>query len=80
VESSPAFVGEPEGNGVVEWFIRQLKEQVIWPRRFRTIEELRKSVLEFVDRFNQKWLVERLGYRSPKEAYSSYTISREVAA
>ncbi len=29
IESSPAFVGEPEGNGVAEWFIRQLKEQVL---------------------------------------------------
>ena len=44
--------------------------------RRRRYLRLRTSVLEFVDRFNRK----RLSYRSPKEAYSSSTISREVAA
>jgi putative transposase len=30
IESSPAFVREPEGNGVAERFIRTLKEQLLW--------------------------------------------------
>ena len=30
ITSSPAFVREPEGNGVAERFIRTLKEQLLW--------------------------------------------------
>ncbi|MFZ5435695.1 MAG: integrase core domain-containing protein [Bacillota bacterium] len=54
IESSPAFVGEPEGNGVAEWFIRQFKEQVLWSRRFRMLKEVRQAVVESVDRFNRE--------------------------
>ncbi len=44
IESSPAFVREPEGNGCVERFIRTLKENLLWVRRFDTIEELRLAL------------------------------------
>ena len=40
VASSPAFVRAPEGNGCAERFIRTLKENLLWVRRFETIEEL----------------------------------------
>ena len=32
VESSPAFVRAPEGNGCTERFIRTLKENLLWVR------------------------------------------------
>ena len=41
IESSPAFVRAPEGNGCAERFIRTLKENLLWVRTFETIEELR---------------------------------------
>jgi transposase InsO family protein len=41
ITSSPAFVRAPEGNGCAERFIRTLKEQLLWVRTFRTVEELR---------------------------------------
>ena len=47
IDSSPSFVREPEGNGVAERFIRTLKENLLWVRRFETIEELRLALLEF---------------------------------
>src|SRR3954454_14948819 len=47
VESSPAFVREPEGNGCAERFIRTLKENLLWVRRFATIEELRLALHAF---------------------------------
>ena len=37
ITSSPAFVREPEGNGVAERFIRTLKEQLLWVRTFDTV-------------------------------------------
>ncbi len=36
--SSPAFVRQPEGNGVAERAIRTLKEQLLWVRHFATVE------------------------------------------
>jgi putative transposase len=34
IESSPAFVRAPEGNGCAERFIRTLKENLLWIRTF----------------------------------------------
>ena len=44
MESSPAFVREPEGNGCAERFIRTLKENLLWTRSFDTIDELREAL------------------------------------
>lgn len=68
MESSPSFVRQPEGNGCVERFIRTLKEQLLWVRTFQTIEELRQALAEFRERYNQRWIVERLGYLTPQQA------------
>jgi putative transposase len=74
IESSPAFVRAPEGNGVAERFIRTLKEQFLWVRSFQTIEELRLTLQEFRRTYNERWLVERHGHRTPAE------IRRRLAA
>ncbi len=68
MESSPAFVRQPEGNGCVERFIRTLKEQLVWVRTFRTVEELRPALAEFRERYNQRWIVQRHGYLTPQQA------------
>ena len=44
IESSPAFVRAPEGNGCAERFIRTLKENLLWVRAFETVEELRLAL------------------------------------
>jgi putative transposase len=68
MESSPSFVRQPECNGCVERFIRTLKEQLLWVRVFRNIEELRHALAEFRERYNQRWIVQRLGYLTPAQA------------
>jgi transposase InsO family protein len=65
IASSPAFVREPEGNGCAERFIRTLKENLLWVRRFATIEELSLALHAFKDAYNRTWIVERHGYRTP---------------
>jgi putative transposase len=67
IESSPAFVRAPEGNGCAERFIRTVKENLLWLRRFDTVEELRRALLAFRDRYNQTWIVERHQYRTPAQ-------------
>jgi len=68
MESSPSFVRQPECNGCVERFIRTLKEQLLWVRTFQNVEELRQALAEFRDRYNQRWIVQRLGYLTPAQA------------
>jgi putative transposase len=67
IESSPAFVRAPEGNGCAERFIRTLKENLLWVRTFETIEELRQALLAFRETYNTTWLIERHGFISPTE-------------
>ena len=67
IESSPAFVRAPEGNGCAERFIRTLKENLLWVRYFETIEELRQALLAFRETYNTTWLIERHGYLTPTE-------------
>ena len=68
LESSPAFVRQPEGNGCIERFFRTLKEQLLWVRHFDTVEELRQALFEFKETYNRNWLIERLGFKSPRQA------------
>jgi hypothetical protein len=65
IESSPAFVWAPEGNGCAERFIRTLKENPLWVRTFDTVERLRHALIEFRDVYNSTRLIERHGFRSP---------------
>jgi transposase InsO family protein len=67
LESSPAFVREPEGNGCAERFIRVLKENLLWVRRFDTVEELRLALIAFKQTYNQSWIIERHGYKTPAQ-------------
>jgi putative transposase len=67
IESSPAFVREPEGNGCAERFIRTLKENLLWVRPFATIEELRLALIGFKRTYNRSWIIERHGYKTPAQ-------------
>jgi putative transposase len=73
--SSPAFVRQPEGNGCIERFFRTLKEQLLWVRHFSTIEELHQALLAFKQRYNQEWLIARLGYRSPAQVRQAFALT-----
>jgi len=65
---APAFVGEPECNGIAERFMRTLKEQCLYLHQFRDLEEARQVIGAFIERYNTEWIVERLGYRTPAQA------------
>jgi transposase InsO family protein len=70
LDSSPSFVREPEGNGCAERFIRTLKENLLWVRSFATVAELAEALREFKRNYNQQWLIERHGFRTPAQARS----------
>jgi len=74
IEVSYAYVGEPECNGIVERFLRTLKEQVLWAHRFRNLAQARQVIGDFIARYNGHWLIQRLGYQSPAQARASYLL------
>jgi putative transposase len=65
IDSSPAFVRAPEGNGCAERFIRTLEENLLWVRTFDTVEELRRALPGFRETYDATWLIERHGSRPP---------------
>jgi len=79
LEQSFGLVRQPQTNGVVERFNRTLKEQILDGRVFRDIEEVREAVGQFVENYNHKWLLAKLGYQSPLEARETYQRLRTVA-
>ena len=80
IQSSPAFVRAPEGNGCAERFIRTLKENLLWLQRFETVEALRQAVLAFKERYNQSWIVERHGYKTPAQVRTKQLQPAALAA
>lgn len=80
IASSPAFIRAPEGNGCAERFIRTLKENLWWVRSFDTVEELRRAVLAFKERYNRTWIVERHGYRTPAQVRADQLSPAALAA
>ena len=80
IEPSPAFVRQPEGNGCIERFFRTLKEQLLWVRRFCDVAELQHALLDFRERYNQHWILERLNYRTPAQARQDFLIDLQTAA
>ena len=65
---SPSYVGEPECNGVIERFMRTLKEQCLYLHRFETLDQARAVIAAFIEQYNREWLIERLGHRTPAQA------------
>lgn len=80
IASSPSYVREPEGNGCAERFIRTLKEQLLWLRRFATVAELQGALRAFRERYNREWLVQRHGYRTPAAVRAALTAPATAAA
>ena len=80
IQSSPAFVRQPEGNGCIDRFFRTLKEQLLWVQRFHDLAELQTAVADFRDRYNQHWIIGRLGYRTPTQARRDSLVDLQTAA
>jgi putative transposase len=64
---TPSYVGEPECNGVIERFMRTLKEQCLYLHRFQNLAEARRIIGEFIVRYTE-WLIGRLGHQTPVAA------------
>jgi putative transposase len=79
LQSSPAFVGEPQGNGCAERIIRTLKEQLLWTRSFKDLDDLNRALQDFRKTYNEQWLIGRLGHRTPAQARAESLSFAEAA-
>jgi transposase InsO family protein len=80
IKDSPSYVREPQGNGIAERFVRILKENLLWVRRFKTVEDLRLGLLAFKDTYNRQWRIGRHGYRSPEQVRQGQKSEVAIAA
>ena len=74
IHPSFGLVEEPETNGVAARWNRTLKEQAIHGRIFQNLAAVRAAVADFVERYNQTWRLEKLGYHTPIEAREEYEL------
>ena len=80
ITSSPSFVHQPQGNGCIERFNRTLKEQLLWVKHFDTIEKLLEALHDFKQRYNNHWIMQRHGYRTPKQVRDAFNAANIKAA
>src|SRR5262245_44111132 len=52
---TPSYVGEPQCNGVIERFMRTLKEQCLYLYRFQNLADARRIIGEFITRYTTGW-------------------------
>lgn len=77
IEESFGLIRQPQTNGVAERFNRTMKEQIINGRIYESTDDLRKAVGEFIEVYNEKWLLGKLGYKSPRQARREYKSEQE---
>jgi putative transposase len=77
VEISYSWAHSPECNGIIERFHRTIQEQVFDLHNFETIDEAINTIEQFINKYNEYWILERLGYQSPGEAMIGYKLSQD---
>ena len=70
---SPSYVSEPECNGIMERWIRTLKEECLYLHDFQTLEEAPQVIGEFIEAYNREWLIEPHGHRTPADVRQALT-------
>lgn len=71
IHKSSAYIRSPQCNGVIERFHRTLKEQLIDIYSVDDLDKAREKVKAFIERYNQHWMLHRLGLQSPLEYKSN---------
>ena len=60
----------PEQNGVIERFIRSLKEECIWQHRFESLANAYSTIGQWLRYYNTQRPHQALGYKTPREVYN----------
>jgi len=57
----------PRGNGMAERFVRTLRDNRLAVRYWQTLEELAREMAAYRLLYNEQYLLQRWGYRSPMQ-------------
>lgn len=80
MEISMSRKGNCWDNAVVESFFGTLKRELVHNRRFRTRQEARKAIFEYIEVFyNRERLHSSLGYMSPADFEKEWALQRQAA-
>jgi len=61
----------PQQNGLVERFIRSIKEECVWQHSFESIEDARASIAKWIEWYNADRPHQALGYKTPDERHAA---------
>jgi transposase InsO family protein/transposase-like protein len=79
LEMSYSFVRSPECNGCIERFNRTIEKEVSSINTFHSLSEVEGAISQFMEQYNSKWMLHRLGLKSPIEYREAYeTIQRAI--
>jgi len=79
IEPSVGTVGDSYDNALAETINGLYKTEVIHRRApWRSLEAVEYAILEWVDLFNHRWLLEPIGNVPPAEAEARYYASLEA--
>ncbi len=53
---------------------------MLWVRHFATVEDLRLALVAFKRTYNQTWIIERHGYKTPAQVRAEQIGSMPMAA
>ncbi len=79
MESSPAFVRQPEGNGCAERFISHAEGAVALGENFSDGGGVAAGPAESPKRYTQRWIVQHHGYLTPQQARQQLLAQRAAA-
>lgn len=62
----------PQGDGIAEWLMGPLKEQLLWIHECHELGEMNAPLQQWRHRYNEHWLVEHQGYCSAAQVRYEY--------
>ena len=72
IDISFSWAHSPECNGIIERFHRTIQEQLFDLFEFENLDEAIAGIGEFIEKYNNFWILERHGYLSPLEKLNDY--------
>ena len=75
--ASMSNVGECYDNAVIESFWSNLKKELVFHHKFKTLQEAREAIFEYIEVFyNRKRIHTTLGDKSPEEFEASFVLDK----
>jgi putative transposase len=68
----------PEGNSYIERFHRSLKEEEVWVHEYRSMDEARTSIGNWITEYNHDRPHQSLQNRTPLQAFLDFTAIQEM--